>query len=110
MIESTDDEDELISWPANIIRSSHLQQQSSSSTKADPWHRRSSCEHDCIVVVEFNEIEGPKTLLSIPTCPGAHFDEISIAVWLMSCDYGRVHDAETMMHNDEHGVGESNEI
>uniref|UniRef100_A0A914V3I4 UDENN FLCN/SMCR8-type domain-containing protein n=1 Tax=Plectus sambesii TaxID=2011161 RepID=A0A914V3I4_9BILA len=93
--------DELLTWPP----------------AADPWHRQSSAEFDCVIVVEFSEVEGPKPLVIYPSSPGVHFDANGLAVWLMTCDYqqGSCSAAEkshfslskctqTLMHNEEQGL------
>jgi hypothetical protein len=40
----------------------------------DPWRRMSALEHDCCLIVEFSELEGPKPSICIPQSPGAHFE------------------------------------
>lgn len=82
----------------------------------DPWHRMSALEHDCVLVVEFSELEGPKPTFCVPDSPGAHFEQNDFAVWLMTADYqmtnhrsnesnfGVNKDIQMMLVNEEQGV------
>lgn len=83
---------------------------------ADPWHKLSALEHDCVLIVEFSELEGPKPAFCIPQCPGVHFEPNDFAVWLMTADYqmtnhrttesnfGVNKDIQMMLVNEEQGV------
>ena len=80
--------------------------------KVDPWNRMTALEHDCFIVVEFSEVEGPRPALLIPSCPGEHFDQNAFSLWLMTSDYQQTNktpfsltkDIQVLLHNEEQGV------
>ncbi|KRX79008.1 Smith-Magenis syndrome chromosomal region candidate -like protein [Trichinella sp. T6] len=97
----------------------------SQTIAVDPWHSLSAIEDDCLMLVEFSEVEGPRPAFSVPPSPGVHFDQDAFAVWLMTADYQRsgsnwaggrrsrggvdsdafrAKDTQMLLRNDEQGV------
>ncbi|KRZ78388.1 Smith-Magenis syndrome chromosomal region candidate -like protein [Trichinella papuae] len=97
---------------------------SQAAAAVDPWHSLSAIEDDCLMLVEFSEVEGPRPAFSVPPSPGIHFDQDAFAVWLMTADYQRsgcnwtgrqsrgsvdsdafrAKDTQMLLRNDEQGV------